>query len=221
LALNADGSIRFGAPQVCGRIAVPASVAAPAMFARHALISPSASYIDDVGYVGKFSKDRIRELLQFLDGHYIDWSAAMAPAIMGNPNRSHLAQELGDSIGRMDSRMAYEFARTTFTSDSRADLPLVSRPSLILQCSEDVITPLEAGAYVHRAILKATGIGPHLGAPREVVMQSEHSSDRINKLQRQDCQLPRPTAPASVIRSADVLGPRNRMGTAQLDRLDA
>ncbi len=77
---------------------------------------------------------------------------------------------------RMDPAIAREFARVTFTSDSRADLPLVTRPSLILQCAEDAIAPLEAGAYVHGAIpgstlavLKATGHCPHLSAPSEVV----------------------------------------------------
>jgi sigma-B regulation protein RsbQ len=164
------------AHSVSSMIAVLASVAAPPMFSRLVPIGPSARYIDDVGYVGGFSEDRIRELLQFLESHYIEWSAAMAPAIMGNPDRPHLAKELGDSICRMDRQIAYEFARATFTSDNRADLPLVSRPSLILQCSEDAIAPVEAGAYVHSAIrdstltvLKATGHCPHLSAPHEVV----------------------------------------------------
>ncbi len=164
------------AHSVSAMIAVLASVAAPKMFARLVLIGPSARYIDDVGYVGGFSEDRIGEMLQFLENHYVDWSAAMAPAIMGNQERPHLAQELNDSFCRMDPVIAREFARVTFRYDSRADLPLVTRPSLILQCSEDAIAPVEAGAYVHGAIpgstlavLKATGHCPHLSAPGEVV----------------------------------------------------
>lgn len=164
------------AHSVSAMIAVLASIAAPQMFGRLVLIGPSARYIDDVGYVGGFSQDRIGELLQFLENHYVDWSAAMAPAIMGNADRPHLAEELNDSFCRMDPVIAREFARVTFRSDSRADLPLVTRPSLILQCSEDAIAPVQAGAYVHAAIpgstlsvLKATGHCPHLSAPREVV----------------------------------------------------
>lgn len=163
------------AHSVSAMIAVLASVKAPEMFSRLVLVGPSARYIDDVGYVGGFSEKRIGELLQFLENHYVKWSAAMAPAIMGNPERPHLAQELNDSFCRMDPAIARDFARVTFTSDSRADLPLVS-PSLILQCSEDAIVPLEAGAYVHGAIpgsvmavLKATGHCPHLSSPGEVV----------------------------------------------------
>ncbi|MBX9926765.1 MAG: alpha/beta hydrolase [Hyphomicrobiaceae bacterium] len=164
------------AHSVSAMIAVLASVAAPEMFSRLVLIGPSARYIDDVGYVGGFSEKRIQELLQFLEDHYTEWSAAMAPAIMGNPERPHLAKELNDSFCRMDPGIAREFARVTFTSDCRADLPLVTRPSLILQCSEDAIAPLDSGAYVHDAIpgsaltvLKATGHCPHLSEPDEVV----------------------------------------------------
>lgn len=164
------------AHSVSAMISVLASIKAPEMFSRLVLIGPSARYIDDVGYVGGFSEDRIDQLLQFLEKHYVDWSAAMAPAIMGNSDRPHLSQELNDSFCRMDPAIAQEFARVTFTSDSRADLPQVTRPSLILQCSEDAIAPLEAGAYVHAAIpgstlavLKATGHCPHLSAPSEVV----------------------------------------------------
>ncbi len=164
------------AHSVSAMIAVLASVAVPKMFGRLVLIGPSARYIDDVGYVGGFSEERIGELLQFLENHYVDWSAVMAPAIMGNPERPHLAQELNDSFCRMDPVIAREFAHVTFKSDSRADLPRVTRPSLILQCSEDTIAPLQAGAYVHAAIpgstlavLKATGHCPHLSAPSEVV----------------------------------------------------
>lgn len=163
------------AHSVSAMIAVLASVAVPQMFGRLVLIGPSARYIDDIGYVGGFTEQRIGELLQFLEHHYIDWSAAMAPAIMGNPDRPHLAEELNDSFCRMDPQVAREFARVTFTSDSRADLPLVSCPSLILQCSEDAIAPLDAGTYVHNAIpdstmkvLNATGHCPHLSSPREV-----------------------------------------------------
>ena len=43
------------------------------------------------------------------------------------------------------------FARVTFLSDNRADLPRVATPSLVLQCREDVIAPVAVGEYVARA----------------------------------------------------------------------
>ena len=54
----------------------------------------------------------------------------------------------------------------------RADLARVTVPTLILQCSKDVIAPPEVGAYVQAHIpgstlvtLPATGHCPHLSAP--------------------------------------------------------
>jgi sigma-B regulation protein RsbQ len=50
----------------------------------------------------------------------------------------------------------------------------VTTPTLILQCSDDVIAPQAVGEYVHAAIpgselvlLQATGHCPHLSAPDE------------------------------------------------------
>jgi len=99
----------------------------------------------------------------------------MAPAIIGNPDRPELGEELTASFCRMDPAIAKEFARATFMSDNRADLPKVETPTLILQCSDDIIAPLEVGHYVHSRIagsdlriLAATGHCPNLSAPAEV-----------------------------------------------------
>jgi sigma-B regulation protein RsbQ len=69
--------------------------------------------------------------------------------------------------------MARVFARTTFLSDSRADLKSIAVPTLVLECTQDVIAPREVGAYVHAAIpgsrlvtLEATGHCPQLSAPQ-------------------------------------------------------
>jgi len=65
--------------------------------------------------------------------------ATMAPAIMGNPDRPELGEELTNSFCRTDPEIARQFARATFTSDNRADLPNVKARTLILQSSEDII----------------------------------------------------------------------------------
>jgi sigma-B regulation protein RsbQ len=95
---------------------------------------------------------------------------------MGNPERPELAEELTASFCRTDPVIAKDFARATFTSDNRADLPKIKTPTLILQCSDDIIAPLEVGQYVHDHIagsdlivLAATGHCPNLSAPAEVI----------------------------------------------------
>lgn len=61
------------AHSVSAMIAVLATVSAPDMFSRLVLIGPSARYIDDIGYGGGFTQERIEQLLQFLEVNYIRW----------------------------------------------------------------------------------------------------------------------------------------------------
>jgi sigma-B regulation protein RsbQ len=149
---------------------------APELFERLVLVGPSPRYVDDEGYVGGFSEAQIHELLEFLDSNHMGWSRAMAPVIMGNPDRPELGEELTNSFCRTDPDIARRFARTTFLSDNRADLAGVGARSLILQCSEDVIAPRCVGEYVRRTLpnselvlLKATGHCPNLSAPEETI----------------------------------------------------
>ena len=166
----------FVGHSVSAMIGVLATLKAPDMFGQLVLVGPSARYIDDNGYVGGFSEKQIEELLEFLEENHMGWSAAMAPSIMGNPDRPELGEELTNSFCRTDPDIAKAFARVTFTSDNRTDLPKVPVPTLILQCKEDIIASMEVGEYVHRhisgskmVVLDATGHCPNLSAPKEVV----------------------------------------------------
>jgi sigma-B regulation protein RsbQ len=166
----------FVGHSVSAMMGVLAAIAEPERFRQLILIGPSPRYIDDAAYRGGFSESDIDELLESLESNYLGWSAAMAPVIMGNPDRPELGQELTNSFCRTDPQAARVFARTTFLSDNRADLARVTVPTLILQCSSDVIAPLEVGAYVHAQIpdstlvtLQATGHCPHLSAPAATV----------------------------------------------------
>jgi sigma-B regulation protein RsbQ len=157
-------------------IGVLAAIKTPARFDRLVLIGPSPCYINDPDYVGGFDRVDIDGLLDMLDHNYLGWSSLMAPAIMANSDRPELSAELNDSFCRTDPQIAKQFARVTFLSDNRADLALVETPSLILQCSQDVIAPDCVGDFVHRHIpnselvtLRATGHCPHMSAPDEVI----------------------------------------------------
>ncbi|MDB5630730.1 MAG: putative hydrolase [Tardiphaga sp.] len=166
----------FVGHSVSAMIGILASLKAPELFESLVLVGPSARYIDDGDYVGGFSEAQIEELLSFLEENHMGWSAQMAPVIMGNPDRPDLADELTNSFCRTDPEIAKAFARVTFKSDNRADLPKVTARSLILQCSEDVIASPTVGAFVQQNIpnsrmimLNATGHCPNLSAPDEVV----------------------------------------------------
>ncbi|EGE45851.1 alpha/beta fold hydrolase [Streptomyces griseus] len=165
--------VTFVGHSVSAMVGVLAAATAPERFSHLVMIAPSPRYIDDDGYRGGFSAEDIDELLESLESNYLGWSAAMAPAIMGNPERPELGQELTTSFCATDPDMARVFARTTFLSDSRADLKTVTVPTLILECRQDVIAPPEVGAHVRDAIpgstlvtLEATGHCPQLSAPQ-------------------------------------------------------
>lgn len=166
----------FVGHSVSSVIGLLASKQAPDVFGTLIMVAPSPRYIDDDGYVGGFTSAQIEELLEFLDSNHMGWSAAMAPTIMGNPARPELGNELENSFCRTDPEIAKHFARTTFTSDNRADLEGVAARTLILQCSDDVIAPLEVGKYLHDhlpssklVVMRATGHCPNLSAPEETI----------------------------------------------------
>ncbi len=158
---------------VSAMIGVLAAVAEPDRFARLVLVGPSPRYTDDGdGYRGGFTEADVAELLDSLDSNYLGWSSAMAPVIMGNPDRPELGAELTASFCRTDPEIARRFARVTFLSDNRADLAAVRVPTLVLQCTDDVIAPVAVGEYVRDAIpgaelvlLAATGHCPNLSDP--------------------------------------------------------
>jgi sigma-B regulation protein RsbQ len=166
----------FVGHSVSAMIGVLAAAQEPERFGRLVLVGPSPRYVDDDGYVGGFGRGDIDELLTALESNFLGWSGAMAPVIMGNPDRPELGQELTNSFCRTDPEIAARFARVTFLSDNRADLPRVDVPTLVLQCSEDAIAPAAVGEYVHREIpgstlvmLRATGHCPNLSAPEETI----------------------------------------------------
>ena len=169
-------SVVFVGHSVSAMIGILAAIKEPERFADLVLVGPSPRYINDEDYVGGFSEPQISELLEFLDSNHMGWSETMAPVIMGNPDRPELGQELTNSFCRTDPEIAKRFAKATFLSDNRDDLARLQTPALVLQCSEDVIAPVEVGRYVHEhlpnsklAILQATGHCPNLSAPEETI----------------------------------------------------
>jgi sigma-B regulation protein RsbQ len=153
-----------------------AALEEPDRFAGLVMVGPSPCYIDDDDYVGGFSRGDIEGLLDSLASNYLGWSQTMAPVIMGNADRPQLGAELTASFCRSDPEIARHFARVTFLSDNRQDIERISVPTLILQCSDDVIAPKTVGQYVHDriagselTIMEATGHCPNLSAPDETV----------------------------------------------------
>ena len=168
--------VTFVGHSVSAMMAVAAAAEAPEAFANLVLLASSPSYMDrpEDGYSGGFSAADIDELLVSLDANYLVWAAAMAPMIMGNPDSPELHNELEGSFCRLDPAVARDFARVSFRSDVREQLAEVKVPSLILQCSDDLLAPPHIGTYTQEKMpdatlvqLRATGHLPHVSAPAE------------------------------------------------------
>ena len=173
---------------VSSMVGVLAANREPDRFDRLILVGPSPRYINDApDYVGGFERGDIEGLLETMDRNFIGWANFLAPAIMKNPDRPELGEELTASFCSTDPKIARRFAEATFFADNRADLRSVAVPSLIMQCSDDIIAPREVGEYLHRElpastlrVLEATGHCPHMSAPEETirVMREYLHSDR-------------------------------------------
>lgn len=175
-ALNLKDIIFVGHSVSC-MIGLLAAIKEPDYFSKLIFVGPSPCYVNDNdGYLGGFEQKDIEELLDTMDKNYIGWANFLAPAIMKNPDRPELSQELTESFCSTDPKIARQFAKATFFSDNRKDLSKLNKPSLIMQCSNDLIAPLEVGDYLHAnlrnstlAILKATGHCPHMSSPDETI----------------------------------------------------
>jgi sigma-B regulation protein RsbQ len=168
----------FVGHSVSGMIGALAAIQAPGRFSRLVMLGPSPCYVNDgaAGYVGGFERGDIEGLLDLMEKNYVGWAAFIAPVVMKNPERPELVAELQGSFCATDPRVTREFARATFLSDNREDLPAVPVPSLILQCADDSVAPDCVGEYLHRHLprstlvhMKATGHAPHMSHPAETI----------------------------------------------------
>ncbi len=163
----------FVGHSVSAMIGVLAAGQRPDLFSRLVLIGASPRFANDEGYFGGFDERDLEDLLDLLAKNQLDWSGAIAPAVVADAG---FQDEWRSSVCRIDPVIAHEFARATFLSDHRADCLQVSTPTLLIECSEDTLAPPEVGAFVHaaisgsrRVVLDAAGHSPHLTAPTAVI----------------------------------------------------
>jgi sigma-B regulation protein RsbQ len=166
----------FVGHSVSSMIGALASIREPELFDRLIMVGPSPRYINDGTYKGGFERSDLEGLLDTMDKNYIGWASFLAPTIMKNPERPELSKELEQSFCSTDPKIARKFAEVTFFSDNRKDLSRIKVPTLVMQCSDDVIAPDTVGDYVQQHIpdatlmkMRATGHCPHMSHPEETI----------------------------------------------------
>ncbi|MGG4186488.1 alpha/beta hydrolase [Paenibacillus jamilae] len=192
-ALELKNAILVG-HSVGATIGMLASIQRSEYFDRLVLIGPSARYLNDLpDYIGGFEREDLMDLLDLMDQNFQGWASYLAPVIMGNTDRPELSQDLELSFCATDPKVARRFAEATFLSDYRKELGKVVVPSLILQCSDDVIVPMEAGAYIHQQmkesefrLMDATGHCPHVSHPDETITLISEYLASIDSIQESE-----------------------------------
>jgi sigma-B regulation protein RsbQ len=182
----------FVGHSVSGVVGMLAAIREPNLFSSLILVSPSPRYLNDgADYRGGFERPDIEGLLAMMDKNYMGWAHYLAPVVMGNVQRPELGQELEESFCSTDPMIARRFAEVTFFGDNRSDLPNVPVPSLILQCAEDLIAPVEVGRYMRRQLpqstlrlMEATGHCPHMSHPEETIDAMKEFLGESNSIPR-------------------------------------
>jgi sigma-B regulation protein RsbQ len=178
-ALHLQDAVIIG-HSVGATIAMLAAIAAPDHFAKAVLIAASPCYINAPGYHGGFDLTDIEQLLTLFSADDHTWANPFAQLLLGPTNMGTAMEELSGFFCEMDPVVARQLARVTFLADNRADVPLLTIPTLVLQCAHDLAVPQEAAAYLldhlHHGKLvqmQATGHCPHLSAPVETLAAME------------------------------------------------
>lgn len=184
-ALNM-GKVIFVGHSVSSMIGLLASIERPEYFEELIMIGPSPRYINEMpDYYGGFDDKDVSELLNMMEMNFLGWASINAASVMGNADKPMIVQHLEKTYAAGDPIIMRNFAEATFLSDHRKDLPKVKVPSLIIQCSEDSVVPIEVGKYLHENIkgsklnvMEVKGHYPNLSEPKET------SEVIINYLQR-------------------------------------
>lgn len=123
-----------------------AAIERPELFNKMIMIGPSACYLNDSkGYVGGFDKGDIVELLDMMEMNFAGWASFMAPLVMDQSKGMTPVRNLEKTFMSGDPGIARQFAEVTFFTDNRDKLSLMKVPTLVIQCSDDSIVPVEAG----------------------------------------------------------------------------
>lgn len=166
----------FVGHSVSSIIGLLASLERPQCFSNLIMIGPSPCFLNKPPYYGGFEEEELHGLIDLLDKNYIGWAKGFAAMVMANEDQPSLAEELMISICSTDPVIARQFAIATFFSDYRQELAKASVPSLIIQCSDDVVAPKAVGEYMHQnmrdsliRVIDAAGHCPHLSHPDQTV----------------------------------------------------
>lgn len=174
--LEIDDAVLIG-HSVGATIACLTSLQGSARIRALALVAPSPSFINDSDYVGGFDRASIEGLIGLMEQNFLGWTEQVAPVISGQESDGETTEELSRSFCRTDPSIAKHFGRVTFLADHRTEMAQVTLPTLVLQCRNDALAPVEVGQWLEERmaqgrleIIEATGHCPHMTDPEKTIV---------------------------------------------------
>lgn len=167
----------FVGHSVSSMIGLLASISKPNYFSHLIMIGPSPCYLNDPpGYYGGFEKEDLVNLIDMMEKNYIGWANSFSITLLNNIERAEVAKNLENRFCSTDPLIATTFAKACFFTDNRRDIVKVKVPSLILQCTDDIIAPKVVGEYLKMNMpnsrityMNAIGHCPHMSDPEETI----------------------------------------------------
>jgi len=164
------------AHSVSGMISVLAAIKRPELFSKLIIIGASPRYLNDTDYIGGFDQATLDELYETMANNYYAWVSGFAAATMSNEDKPELAQRFANTLAEVRPDIAQSVLRVIFQSDYRSVLPLLNKPTLILQTKEDLAVPMAVAEYlldnINNSTLKivdAYGHFPQISAAQEII----------------------------------------------------
>lgn len=130
-----------------------------------------------MNYYGGFEQEDLDQLFDALQSNYEAWCSGFAPLMVGGDMDSWAVQEFSRTLFNVRPDIALSLVQTTFQSDFRQKLPLVTVPCHIIQSMKDMAVPVLVSEYLHQnlgsksivEIISTDGHIPQLSAPEVVV----------------------------------------------------
>ncbi len=176
-ALSIRDAIMVG-HSVSGMVSLLASIKNPSAFSRIICLNPSPRYLNDpaTAYIGGFSQADLDTLLSQMKQNYSLWASGFAPMAMNAPLQPELTLHMVQTLQEIRPDIAVSVVQTIFSSDHRADLPLVHTPVSLIFSEEDVVVAPPVRTYMQAHIpdcqlhcIHSHGHLPHISAPAEVI----------------------------------------------------
>ncbi|MGI4742824.1 MAG: alpha/beta fold hydrolase [Janthinobacterium lividum] len=114
-------------------IGLLAAVQAPEHFAKAVLLAASPCYVNEPGYYGGFERADVLEVLASMESNYYSWAGQFANLLIGPGYAASVGEELTGYFCQADSEIARQFARVAYLTDSRAAVPHLQLPTLLIQ----------------------------------------------------------------------------------------